>query len=169
MCSPAWRPVGSPRSKSRASTRPGSRSRTWRSPSRRWSAPTSLTCQPSTSRRVASATRTDRQHALGEPPPAAADTVLLHQRRAGVPGSQRLTRVAERLQEVSQVEEADANVPLDVAWIAAVGEGPLHIKPRPRHDLENAPRAGGRGEVGLVAGLHPGERTGESTVDTVMA
>src|SRR6266516_4825160 len=70
---------------------------------------------------------------------------------------------------MAKVEQANAHLSFNVPWIAAVGEDLLNVVPRSRMNLEDAPGAGARGEVRLMAGLHPGERASEPCVDAVMA
>src|SRR4029077_12576066 len=116
-----------------------------------------------------SATGANRQDVLREPIPAGADSVFSHPRRARVPGGERLAGVAELLQQVAQEQQANPYLSFHVPRIATVGQDLLDVVPRSRLDLEDAPGAGARGEVRLMAGLHPGKRAGEPWVDAVVA
>src|SRR6266566_3104009 len=70
---------------------------------------------------------------------------------------------------MAQEQQADTHLSFHVPWIAAVGEDLLNVVPGCRLDLEDAPGAGARREVRLMAGLHPGERASEPSIDAVMA
>src|SRR6266516_3179729 len=115
------------------------------------------------------AAHANREHVFCEPSSTGADAVPPYARRARVPGRERLARIAEVPQEVAEEEQADPDLPLDIARVAAVGENVLDVVPRCRLDLEHAPSAGARDHARLVARLHPGKRTRESAVDAVMA
>src|SRR5580765_189774 len=69
---------------------------------------------------------------------------------------------------MAQEQQANTHLSFYVPRIATVGQDLLDVVPRSRLDLEDAPGAGARGEVRLVAGLHPGKRAGEPWVDAVM-
>src|SRR5205823_7923564 len=115
------------------------------------------------------AAHANREHVFCEPASTRADAVSPYARGTRVPGRERLARVAEVLQKMAEVEQADPNLPLDVPRIAAIGENVLDVVPRCRLNLEHAPSAGARDHARLVAGFHPGERTCKSAVDAVVA
>ena len=68
-----------------------------------------------------------------------------------------------------EVEQANPHLPLDVSWVAAIGENVLDVVPRRRLNLKHAPGAGAGYHPRLVPRLHPRERTRELSVNAVIA